>query len=556
MKKILLTALVLSSLVSCNLDREPYDGAITDQVVVTETGLEQFLNGIYSKLSYGATDYVGNSASLNLYRAGIFGADEIHMSSASSDDLSQFYNYLRNASGARSNAVWNDGLQAVNATNAIFENLKEGKSAALDHMLGEAYYLRAFSNFAMLQLYSFPYSQGQSNLGIPLKKTSSIDERPVRSTVGESYNAVVEDLLKAETLMAGDSKNNIKGTQAAAQALLARVYLYMENNDKALEYANKVIGSGRYTLLSKEALPTYAQATPENNAETIFAFRVENKPGQYAAGSMLGSMFAVIDNAGWGEMYAASTYLQTVKRFPQDVRNQFITPDYTLDKAGKKTPVVYWTVFNAKANRYEYAFYNATLDAAGKYVSFVKDGTTYPIVEEPSVYGGANYMRYYATIGGVKQYLSQDYALNNRGGFPKFYINKVSYQEKIGHLFSPIISRLGELYLIRAEVAAKKNDVATALAQINIIRKRAGAPEYTSVPTGKTILDLVLEERWVELSFEGHRKFDLLRNKKSIDRSFAGISLSKFTINPGDPETIQFVPQREVTLQPELQQND
>ena len=49
--------------------------------------------------------------------------------------------------------------------------------------------------------------------------------------------------------MEGDVVNKIKASQGAVQALLARVYLYMENNTKALEYANKVINSGKYTFI-------------------------------------------------------------------------------------------------------------------------------------------------------------------------------------------------------------------------------------------------------------------------------------------------------------------
>jgi lipopolysaccharide biosynthesis regulator YciM len=48
---------------------------------------------------------------------------------------------------------------------------------------------------------------------------------------------------KAEQLMT-INKDNIYASKGAAQALLSRVYLYMENNDKAIEYADKVINSG------------------------------------------------------------------------------------------------------------------------------------------------------------------------------------------------------------------------------------------------------------------------------------------------------------------------
>lgn len=47
-------------------------------------------------------------------------------------------------------------------------------------------------------------------------------------------------------------------SRKAAQALLSRVYLYMENNDKTIEYADKVINSGKYSLLSTTELPLYS----------------------------------------------------------------------------------------------------------------------------------------------------------------------------------------------------------------------------------------------------------------------------------------------------------
>ena len=52
-------------------------------------------------------------------------------------------------------------------------------------------------------------------------------------------------------------------------------------------------------------------------------------------------MFATIDGVGWGEMYVSDKYIQHIQKFPQDVRNQFIVPNYKLDKNGNKTPTVY-----------------------------------------------------------------------------------------------------------------------------------------------------------------------------------------------------------------------
>ena len=87
-----------------------------------------------------------------------------------------------------------------------------------------------------------------------------------------------------------------------------------------------------------------------------------------------------------------------------------------------------------------------------------------------------------------------------------------------------------EIILNRAEAAAKLGHDAQALDDVNLIRQRAGLSgaammtlgNYTSRGYG-SILDVVLDERRMELCFEGHRTYDLIRNKKPIDRRYAGM---------------------------------
>lgn len=73
------------------------------------------------------------------------------------------------------------------------------------------------------------------------------------------------------------------------------------------------------------------------------------------------------------------------------------------------------------------------------------------------------------------------------------------------------ILRLAEMYLIRAEANARLNAAdATVQADINVVRARAGrAP--TAAAGQAALLDAILQERRVELAFEGHRFFDLRR---------------------------------------------
>ena len=94
-------------------------------------------------------------------------------------------------------------------------------------------------------------------------------------------------------------------------------------------------------------------------------------------------------------------------------------------------------------------------------------------------------------------------------------------------LASPAVIRMGEIVLNVAEAYAHLGNESKALEYVNVIRTRAGIPTWTDMAScrkeGYTeLIDVVLDERRMELCFEGHRAIDLYRNGKPIDRRFAG----------------------------------
>jgi hypothetical protein len=75
-----------------------------------------------------------------------------------------------------------------------------------------------------------------------------------------------------------------------------------------------------------------------------------------------------------------------------------------------------------------------------------------------------------------------------------------------------MVLRLGEQYLIRAEARAEQNNISGALADLNMIRNRAGLSNYNGATDQASVLAAILHERQVELFTEwGHRWFDLCR---------------------------------------------
>ncbi|GAA4792149.1 RagB/SusD family nutrient uptake outer membrane protein [Olivibacter ginsenosidimutans] len=113
-------------------------------------------------------------------------------------------------------------------------------------------------------------------------------------------------------------------------------------------------------------------------------------------------------------------------------------------------------------------------------------------------------------------------------GIDCYYIRKFSFQDGDPNLSSPILFRLAEMYLNKAEAAAKLGQTAVALDMVDEIRKNRGlsASLYKgALPSGNTALDVVLKERRIELAFEGHRLYDLVRNKRNVVRAYWGYHL-------------------------------
>lgn len=169
-----------------------------------------------------------------------------------------------------------------------------------------------------------------------------------------------------------------------------------------------------------------------------------------------------------------------------------------------------------------------------------------------------------------KYILTAEPAVKN--GVRLYYISKFSGQNGSPTLSSPVFLRLAEVYLNRAEAFAKTGDVPAAVDDINIIREnRFIAPDgedidhylYDAGSIGEdAILEVVLRERRIELAFEGHRIFDLLRNGMDIVRNYWGFHLDSYNgvptgtepglstggvlFHPDDPDVIYPIPGSEI----------
>ena len=491
----------------CNLDITMYDGVME----------EQFDNKNLLELSQGSYRLLKNDGGLidNGYYFWAFGADDVTWNGTSTGSTFKLYDYSRNIASSTTEYTWELGYRVIGNCNKIIEIIQGlGNESTREQtiMMGENYYLRALSYFLLVNEFAQPYSNNPTqNPGLPLKLTSDPNDLPQsRSTVAEVYDQVVLDLKDAITyltLQQGETpKSNIYATKEAAEALLARVYLYMENWDGAWEMANKVITSGRFELERGNRFATYSQLIPEDNKETIFAVRrtLDKDDDGYSR----------IDGSGWEEMSPSSRYLELLELhlnandMPQDLRSKFIVKRYVEDGVADYTPVGYpnnvyedWTfayaVKQANTANYEYKQLDVEKQADGTFL-ITKDASKFQsaTIQEEAYNTGT---RYYVVGQDGNKYIGRIEpkvfdASTKRGKsslFLVYAINKCSYQEQSKHLWSPIISRLAEMYLIRAEANYEKGgSVQATLDDINILRERAGIPEWTMerrYPGGHTI---------------------------------------------------------------------
>jgi len=584
------------ALTGCSLDVNMYDGVTGEDV--TARNIVELSQGSYSMLKYdgGLID--------NGYYFWAYGADDLSWGGTSTDTKFDIYDYSRNINSAVTEYAWELGYRTIGNCNKVIEMGAELGADITDEekvIVGENYYLRALSYFLLVNEFAQPYSNNPTqNPGLPLKLTSDPNDLPQsRSTVAKIYDQVVKDLQDAITYMTlptGMSpKNSCYATKEAAQALLARVYLYMENWDGAWTMANDVINSGRFELLKGDDYKIYPQFIPEENSETIFAVRRTKQKDDSEAGRM-GGLYIQVDDKGWEEMYASAPYLNLLELhldaqgYPKDLRSGFITKRYVEDGTDtSKYPITGnpernykdWTfVYAAKqagANaNYEYRQISVTKQNDGTYAMGAEDAANFQsatIQSEPYNLG----TRYYVQasdgtkyIGRIEPRVYDARTLRKKESmFLVYAINKCSYQEKYFHLWSPIISRLAEMYLIRAEANLEKGgDTQTTLDDVNVIRKRAGIPEWTleNIQTAengqpKDIHKIIEEERMLEFAWEGLRRFDVFRWRHTLDRKYPG----GHTLRQGDryleipynsPSVCEFIPQAQYDAYPyDLGQN-
>ncbi|GAB3755588.1 RagB/SusD family nutrient uptake outer membrane protein [Spirosoma pomorum] len=463
---------------ACSIDKSPYNGLPDGAILQNAQGLRAATDGNYTFIK--DSDYTRN-----LFIMNEFPGDNITLSGTTTDPLFLTYTYRHTSDQGNALQIYRKGYQAIIGCNKVIEAIQEGTSKELDQLLGENLFLRAMVHFDLVRLFGRPYTQSpETNLGVIIKTDTKADDNASRATVKDVYAFVLSDLQRAAKLIT-TVKTSSYASPAAANALLSRVYLYMNDNANAIKYADLVIADGRFTLATPTQVPDFYAQENEQNREVIYAIKHTLKDDR--TWNSIGSMYYTSPGGiGWGEVYASQEYQDLVNKYPADKRRSFLVKKLTSAGAQEK-----------------------------------------------------------------------------RNGIDKVYITKFSNQGGLPTLSSPIVLRLSEMYLNRAEAYARTGEPAKAIADVNLIRQRAGltgtelytATDLKGLPSA---LDVVLQERRLELAFEGHRAYDLFRNNRSLVRNYPGFhntTNGQQTVPPDDKQVVNLIPESEIVLNKNLKQN-
>lgn len=145
------------------------------------------------------------------------------------------------------NNTWSREYSKIFVANTIITNMPSvsGTETEKNEALCNAYFMRAWSLFKLATIYCLPYSEAnRSKLGLSLRLGTLFNEDVTRCTLGETFDQILSDLAKADELCAEQNVPSGKAwrvSKCAVYAFYARLYMYMNDYDKALGYADKAL---------------------------------------------------------------------------------------------------------------------------------------------------------------------------------------------------------------------------------------------------------------------------------------------------------------------------
>lgn len=486
--KIIPTLSILSLIACSDFLNEDLQGTYSNATFYkTEAHALLAITGVYNSATFISTDN-------NLWVFGDVASDDAIKGGLSGDQSDiQFiddFSYSRN--NASLEKFWKHYYEGVTRANYL---LYYGPNIEMDEtrkarILGEAKFMRAYFYFNLVNIFG----------DIPLELTPPINPDEVnkpKSTVAQVYEQLEQDLQDAASVLDNSYTGADVGrvTKGAALGLLAKVYIYQQKWDQSLTTIDALDALGLYSL-DPYYKNNFIDST-QNNNEVIFS--ISHLSAQSPKlGSYLTQYFSPAKDNGYYFNAPLQNFVDEFETTIADVPDPRL--DYTVGREGHK-----WV--------------------NGEDFDPTWSSTTY---------------------------------LQRKHVQPKRELIAIGDAD-----LDYVYLRYADVLLMKAEALNELGRSSEALVPLNAVRKRAresylvddNLPGFGAIPVGllpdqlstnqQTVRDAIRHERRVELGFEFHRYFDLMRYGQSVAESAlagTGFSYSKNRYFP--------IPQSEVDTNP------
>jgi hypothetical protein len=476
MKKLFFLTAALAALVSCNktLDLTPTDRVSAKTLWETTTDAEYSVNHLYSYLwgYYSAPTAAGLTEALT---------DEFKYTSYNFNAMAYIPSYLAYFESTVTAqtidvylGMWGSLYVAIRETNEAINYLHtygQMKDEDKTRLEAELRFLRGYFYFELIKRYKDVILYDEDLTAIVKDKAVSPEN--------EGWDMVQADLDYAAANLPAAAAAHGRINKGMAYGMLSRAMLYAKRYDAVITAANAVAELG-YSLE-----PNYADACGKSlaagNREAILQYTFDYATGLTHSFDFYytpGGDFAIEDMKGGA--YAVPT--------------QEIVESYELATGGFPS----WSAWHASTTNtppYENLEprFQATILYNGSpwkgrtiepYVGGTDGWTTWKTDKEPK---GKTVTGYY-----LRKHVDESYDVTTSGS---------------SHPFT--LLRYGEVLLNKAEACYRTEDNAGANAAVREIRSRVGLP-YTD-KNGDNLWKAIVQERKVELAFEGLRYWDLRR---------------------------------------------
>lgn len=480
------TVLLLTAALGCNktIQTEPAQSISSEIALTSSTGVSSLVNSIYSA-------YRGLMTTNVIYPE-ILADNLINTINNNNTYRNQELNNHGFGTGQ-----WTTNYSIINRANLVIDAvdskiIADVTEANANLYKGEALFLRAWSYF--LLAISYTYQPGKEvndwKQGVPLilKPTKNVEDvtYPARNTNAEVYTQIKKDLTDAIALLNNTARaEKAYASKAAAQALLNRVHLYLNEWDAVITTGNDVLATA--TINGK------ATRVETTGTGLVNSWRTHKDKSE----SIFEITYTTAENPGTGSLQSWFTI------FPKPVNS------------------------TCTGNPTRASFADLTIPTALLDLYEATDIRKTTLIEGP-----------YCKLGQSNLYFSNKYS--GTGG--TFGLDNVT------------IIRTSEVLLNRAEAFARTNQLDKAAADINVIRVRAGLSTFSEAGLNQQqVIDAVLLQRRLELAFEGHRWYDLIRLQQDVIKPAGGLATGNVLYN--DYRILSSIPSADIDINKELKQN-